>query len=119
MQHLCHEHGGDARTAAQLAVTELATCAVLYGKPPISLELECGVTQLRIAVAHRTEGAPVEEIPMDEDAGLRTAVLAKLSRAWGVDPTSDGRQLWCCLPTGVAPALADPPLSTTRSRPAV
>jgi len=106
-RHICPEHGRDARTAAQLAVTELATCAVLYGKAPLSLELECGVSELRIAVAHRTQGAPVADIPIDEDGGLRTAMLAKLSRSWGVDSTDDGRQLWCCLPTGVMPALAE------------
>lgn len=108
LRHMCPDHGRDARTAAQLAVTELATCAVLYGKPPISLELECGVSELRIAVAHRTQGAPVADIPIDEDGGLRTAMLAKLSRSWGVDSIADVRQLWCCLPTGVMPALAEP-----------
>lgn len=116
LRHMCPEHGRDARTAAQLAVTELATCAVLYGKPPISLELECGVSELRIAIAHRTQGAPVADIPIDEDGGLRTAMLAKLSRSWGVDSTADVRQLWCCLPTGVMPALAEP-RQGTRSGP--
>jgi hypothetical protein len=116
--HLCPEHGRDAGTAAQLAVTELATCAVLYGKPPIRLELECGVSQLRIVVVHRTEGAPVAEIPIDEDGGLRTALLAKLSRSWGVDRTPDGRQLWCCLPTGAMPAPVVPPTGA-RPGPAV
>jgi hypothetical protein len=111
-RHMCREHGRDSRTAAQLAVTELATCAILYGKPPISLELECCVSELRIAVAHRTQGAPVEDIPIDEEGGLRTAMLAKLSRSWGVDSTDDRRQLWCCLPTGVMPALAEPRLGT-------
>lgn len=106
-RHICREHGRDARTAAQLAVTELATCAVLYGKPPISLELECGVNELRIAVAHRTEGVPVVDIPIDEEGGLRAAMLAKLSRSWGIDRTEDGRRLWCSLPTGVMPVLAE------------
>jgi hypothetical protein len=117
-RHMCLEHGRDVRTAAQLAVTELATCAVLYGKPPINLQLECGVSQLRIAVAHRTQGAPVADIPIDEDGGLRTALLAKLSRSWGVDSTHDGRRLWCCLPTGFMPAMAEPRLGT-RNGPAL
>jgi hypothetical protein len=112
--HLCPQHGRDAGTAAQLAVTELATCAVLYGKPPIRLELECGVSQLRIAVVHRAEGAPVAEIPIDEDGGLRSALLAKLSRSWGVDRTPDGRQLWCLLPTGAMPAPVPPPTGARR-----
>jgi hypothetical protein len=115
-RHLCPEHGRDAHTAAQLAATELATCAVLYGKAPIVLELECGVSQLRVALTHRVAGAPVPEIPIDEDGGLRTALLARLSRSWGVDPTPDGRLLWCCLPTGITPARAEPPLGTRSGR---
>jgi hypothetical protein len=106
-RHLCPAHGQDALAAAQLVVTELATCAVLYGKPPVRLDLGCGVTQLRIAVTHRTEGTPVPEIPLDEDGVLRAALIAKLTRTWGIDRTSEGRELWCCLPTGVLPSRSE------------
>jgi hypothetical protein len=106
-RHLCPVHGQDALAAAQLVVTELATCAVLYGKAPVRLDLGCGVTQLRIAVTHRTEGTPVPEIPLDEDGVLRAALIAKLTRTWGIDPTAEGRELWCCLPTGVLPSRSE------------
>lgn len=117
LRHLCPEHGHDARTAAQIAVTELATCAFLYGKAPIVLELECGVSHLRVALTHRVEGAPVTEIPIDEDGGLRSALLARFSGSWGVEAIAEGRQLWCCLPTGVTPVPAGPPPGTTTARP--
>jgi hypothetical protein len=106
-RHLCPDHGQDALAAAQLVVTELATCAVLYGKPPIRLDLDCGVTQLRIAVTHRTQETPAPEIPLDEDGVLRAALIAKLTRTWGIDPTPEGRELWCCLPTGVVPMRSE------------
>lgn len=102
-QHLCREHGRAALAAAQLLVTELATCAVLYGDPPITLHLDCAVTELRIAVTHRTPRSAPAEIPIDEDGGLRSALLSKLSRSWGVDRVDGGRTLWSRLPTGAIP----------------
>ncbi len=102
-RHLCPEHGRDAVAAAKLLVSELATCAVLYGKPPVTLSLECGVSWLRVSVFHRADGSAPADVPIDEDGGLRSALLAKLSRSWGVDHIPGGRTLWSCLPTGVPP----------------
>jgi hypothetical protein len=114
-RHLCPAHGQDALAAAQLLVTELATCAVLYGKPPVRLGLDCGITQLKIAVTHRTVGTPVREIPLD-DGVLHAALIAKLTRTWGIERTPEGRELWCCLPTGVLPSRSERG-PTTRSGP--
>ncbi len=114
-QHLCHEHGRAALAAAQLLATELATCAVLYGDPPITLRLECEVTRLWISVSHEVEGSAPADIPIDEDGGLRSALLAKLSRSWGVDHVERGRVLWSCVPTGALPA---PAASAMTTRPA-
>jgi hypothetical protein len=102
-QHLCREHGRVALAAAQLLVSELVTCAVLYGEAPITLRIDCGVTLLRIAVTHRVEGDAPAEIPIDEDGGLRRALLTKLSRSWGVDVVDGERTLWSRLPTGAIP----------------
>lgn len=115
--HLCPEHGRDAVAAGRVLATELATCAVLYGRPPITLSLECGVTWLRLSVTHRVDPDAPAEIPIDEDGGLRSALLSKLSRSWGVDPTMGGRTLWSCLPTGVAPDRTSGEMAM-RSRPA-
>lgn len=102
-EHLCPVHARNALAAAQLVVTELATCAVLYGKPPIRLDLDCLESQVRVSVTHRTEHAAVTDIPVDEDGVLRAALLAKVTRSWGIDRTPDGRRLWGCLPTGTLP----------------
>lgn len=117
-EHLCPEHGRDALAAAQVLVTELATCAVLYGVPPVTLELDCRVTWLRISVTHRADGRTSGDIPIDDDGGLRSALLAKLSRSWGVDRTPGGRTLWSCLPTGFLPTRSDSGMAS-RSGPAV
>jgi hypothetical protein len=106
-RHLCQVHGRDALAAAQLVVTELATCAVLYGKAPVRLGLECGITHLRITVSHRTEGLSEPDIPLDDEGVLHAALIAKLTRLWGIDRTPKGRELWCSLPTGALPTCAE------------
>lgn len=110
-RHLCREHASAALAAVQVVAGELSTCAVLYGKPPIRLELDCDVTRLRVAVSHSTHGAPVTEIPIDEDGGLRAALIEKLSRSWGVEPTLSGRTLWSWLPTGAPPEAGEGAMS--------
>jgi hypothetical protein len=114
-QHLCREHGRAALAAAQLLATELATCAVLYGDPPITLRLECEVSRLWISVAHAVEGSAPADIPIDEEGDLRSALLSKLSRSWGVDRVEEGRVLWSCLPTGAIPAPAASAMTTRRA----
>ena len=103
--HACPTHGQEAVPAAQLLATELATCAVLYGRAPVSLELDCGESQLRIAVTHGVpSGVDAGDLPIDED-GLRSALLDKLARSWGTGRTDRGeRRLWCVIATGHAPA---------------
>lgn len=115
-QYLCPVHGKAALGAARLVVSELATCAVLYGKPPIVLDLGCALTELRIAVTHRAEGSLVRDIPIDEESGLRSAVLSTLSRSWGVERGPDARTLWSMLPAGTAPEPVGHGTGTTRSR---
>lgn len=115
-QHVCPDHGRDALAAAQLVVSELATWAVLYGRPPVTLVLECGVSQMCVSVTHRTDAETIAEIPIDEDGGLRSALLAKLSRSWGVQATPGGRTLWSSLATGALPMRSADPW-TARTRP--
>jgi len=106
-EHLCPDHGRDALAAAQVLVTELVTCAVLYGRPPVTLILECGVNQMWVSVTHRTDADTVAEVPIDDEGGLRSALLAKLSRSWGVEATPGGRTLWSSLATGALPVRSD------------
>jgi len=101
--HACPEHAQAAVGAAQVVVSELGTCAVLYGKPPIVLGLDCAVTRLRIAVTHRAAGSLVREIPVDEDGGLRSALLTRLATSWGIERGPESRTLWSSLPTGAIP----------------
>lgn len=110
--HVCAGHGRDAGTAAELVASELVTCAVLYGQAPLDLTLACEVSHLRLTMRHGVpDGWTGDDLPLDEEGGLRTALLNKLCREWGVDTAGErSRVLWCMLPTGHAP----PPRPRTR-----
>lgn len=113
-EHACRVHAKGSVEAAQLVATELATCAVLYGRPPVTLELECSESELTVTVSHSAVGAPVHDVPVDEDGGLRSALLGRLTQAWGIEQTSDGRRLWGRLATGTAMIVTDPEAATRR-----
>jgi anti-sigma regulatory factor (Ser/Thr protein kinase) len=100
--YVCRVHGKRALEAAQVVVSELTTAAVLYGEAPIVLDLSCEVNDVRVAVTHRAEGSLVRDIPIDEEGGLRSAMLAELSSSWGVERGLDARTLWSLVPTGVS-----------------
>jgi hypothetical protein len=104
--HSCVDHGEEALPAAQLLATELATCAVLYGTAPVQMELDCQESQLLISVSHGVPpGQRAEGLPIDEEGGLRSALLNKLSRRWGAESVGEHtRRLWCLLPTGHVPS---------------
>lgn len=99
-RHLCSVHGRSALEATQLLASELTTCAVLYGEAPIVLSLECTGPELHLTVSHATIHAAAEDLPVEEEGGLRSALLDKLARSWGVDLTTRGRRLWCSITTG-------------------
>jgi hypothetical protein len=120
--HVCRVHGMEALPAAKLLVTELITCAVLYGQAPVRLSLDCQEGQLLIVVTHGVPaGATAEELPIDEAGGLRSALLDKLSRSWGAERSGEtDRRLWCLIPTGHAPTrgrITRPGVTRERKRP--
>ena len=117
--HLCPVHGRDAVNAAQVVASELATCAVLYGWPPIVLDLHCAESELRIAVTHQADSAFVRDIPIDEEGGLRTAILSKLTRSWGVERTPQARTLWTSVPTGAPRGRLANAMPTTNAMPTI
>lgn len=83
--------------SAALALSELATNALLHAGTPFTVaavKLPDGA--LRLAVADR-----VRRLPRQRDYGTQAttgrgvALVASLSRAWGVDRQPDGKSVWC------------------------
>jgi hypothetical protein len=98
--HLCAEHGRDAEPAVMLLTSELVTHALLQGSPPVTVTIECEVSQIRISVTD----ANTDELGSDSmPADLSLTLIQKVSREWGRETTVAGETFWCVVPTGVIP----------------
>jgi anti-sigma regulatory factor (Ser/Thr protein kinase) len=98
--HLCPEHGREAESAVMLLTSELVTHVVLHGEPPITVTVECEVSQVRIAVKDgRLNRFGPRSLPDD----LSMILIEKISREWGKETRDGVETIWCTVPTGVIP----------------
>lgn len=98
--HLCPEHGAEAEPAVMLLTSELVTHALRHGAPPISVALECEITQIRIVVRDGSPGSGRQPVRPED---LSLLIIEKISREWGREDTEGGGTVWCTVPTGVVP----------------
>lgn len=98
--HTCQEHGREAESAVMLLTSELVTHVVLHGEPPITVSVECQVSQVRIAVMDaKVDKPPPGSLPGD----LSLVLIEKISREWGKETLDGAETIWCTVPTGVIP----------------
>lgn len=99
-EHACSAHAGRAAVAVQLLASELVTNAVLYGAPPITLELACSGYRLHLRVTEKTRS----DSPVPASDGLGMLLVDKVAHEWGTTPTPTGKTVWCTVRTGFLPA---------------
>lgn len=89
-------------------VSELATNAVQAATTSLWVELEVGPGHVRVAVTDEASGMPTVSGPaaFDQPYGRGLAIVAALSRDWGVMPViggAMGKTVWARLDLAVAP----------------
>lgn len=106
---------------AELVVSELVTNAVLHVGLPVQVRVHVDRGGVRIEVADRSSRAPVRGVALDDAmTGRGLGVVGALTRSWGVEPSPDGKVVWCELgfgptrPTAVDPGIAVPPAPDRR-----
>lgn len=105
--HTCREHSLASADDAVLLTSEAITNSVLYGAPPILLFVDCAETVSEIRVRDGGANQPGLRVPdVDDPHGRGLLLIDMLSEAWGVEPLSDGKELWFLLrPPASEPAL--------------
>ena len=93
-----------------LLVSELTTNAVKAGRTAVSITVEVHRDHLRIAAHDDGPGVPrpvTEGRPSDRQGGRGLPIVDSLSRAWGVQHQSHGKQVWAdmAVPPGLTLAV--------------
>jgi hypothetical protein len=82
-----------------LLVTELATNAVLHGRPPIQLRLRRTAAHIVVEVDDSATFLPRKLRPTPEDEhGRGLQLVSLLAHRWGTRPTATGKSVWCVFP---------------------
>ena len=103
---------------ARLVTSELVTNAVLHARGCTGVELIATEDGFRIEVADRTHTPPIFGHATEQSmTGRGLRLVARLSRAWGVRQTDDGKVVWAEVPaaeeTVVAPEVEEDELLAT------
>lgn len=93
--------------AACLVVSELATNAVLHARTGLVVRLSTrDAHSLRVEVVDSAAGSPRvrDQATAMTTTGRGLGIVSELSRAWGVEPSDQGKVVWAELrPDGVFP----------------
>ncbi|MFD9502869.1 SpoIIE family protein phosphatase [Streptomyces sp. NPDC060035] len=86
---------GELTFSTELIVSELATNAIRYGKPPLELRLISGPTLMTCEVSDSSLVAPhLRHAQATDEGGRGLFICAELAHRWGVRFTNRGKTIW-------------------------
>lgn len=82
--------------SASLLLSELVANAVLHARTEIQVRIVLSDDALRLEVADRSNRPPRHRhYDLDAATGRGIALVAAMARSWGVEPTAEGKVVWC------------------------
>ncbi len=85
---------------AELCLSELAANAVRHAGTAFKVEISDDGTTVRIAVRDRSHQSVQPRQPTPTEIGGRgLQIVAAIADEWGVDPSPDGKVVWCTFET--------------------
>ncbi len=97
-----------------LVTSELVTNAVFHGRAPITVQLCCHETEIRLTVGDAGPGLP-DERGKSRLLGTGLRIVAGIAKEWGTTSLAGSNEVWCRVPTGVIPAQRGPGIPGRRT----
>jgi PAS domain S-box-containing protein len=92
------------RDAAEVALSELATNAILHAHTAVTVHVRCTATELRVEVGDESSIIPQQRVyAADATTGRGLGMVAALTDAHGIVRSPSGKVVWFCL--GRQPAV--------------
>ncbi|CAO5245742.1 ATP-binding protein [Frankia sp. AgKG'84/4] len=108
----------DARSTAELLVSELVTNAVKYGQPPLWLLIEMRPGLIHASVSDTSNALPQRRtVAPDAEGGRGLLVLDALAGSWGTVVADSGKYLWFDLPIPTESTRGETIRTATTSEP--
>jgi anti-sigma regulatory factor (Ser/Thr protein kinase) len=90
----------NARDAAVLMVSELATNAVVHTTSPFTIGIDRSDHEVRISVTDQGDGTPrLRRAAASDTDGRGLGIVDACSIEWGVDQRPDSKTVWFTVPT--------------------
>ncbi len=113
-ERICSRHDALAIAAAALVANEVVTHAALIGDGPITIALQCDVTNLTLSVTCSTDEPSVTpELRLADP--IADMIVNRICRSSGTLPTAHGLTMWCTIPTGYLPVRTPRAWTTSHS----
>jgi anti-sigma regulatory factor (Ser/Thr protein kinase) len=91
---------------AKLVVSELVANAILHTATPVDVVVKVDGDRARIEVHDGSPQLPVRKNYSNmSGTGRGLMMVERMSRAWGAEPTSTGKVVWCELEAGTQPTF--------------
>jgi anti-sigma regulatory factor (Ser/Thr protein kinase) len=103
--------GEDLAWVGAQVLSELATNAVIHAGTPFTVSVEYDTGVLRLRVGDGSTRAPRQRhYGRSATTGRGVALVATLSRTWGVTTAADGKVVWCEMVAAAPDADVEPDL---------
>ncbi|MEW9264547.1 ATP-binding protein [Kineococcus endophyticus] len=105
-RHWATEHCADALSEQGQAVLELLTSevvanAVLHGREPLTLTVQCEPGEVTVEVTDASPDLPVlKQVAAEATGGRGVALVDALAQRWGAERRGQGKRTWFTVQEG-------------------